>query len=532
MLESNREDTAELIKNLNENVDWIIKDRAKQISKRVKKRDFVALEKRNTNLKLKLKENTQKLQELQELNKIENQEQINNLLAENTELKEQIEIYKKPVQNILAASPLSFLYFDDNVDDDDNDDNDQIRNNLIISQRDKITTLNSELLKLKKDLEENQLIIVDLEILKSEIENLKNINDNLQNDNLQNKNLDLAEINYLKQELKKFEEIEYEKQKLQNNLKKKNRESLNLKNEIEKLQLLLQELTSQNEELIIAVTELNLKLNIITQKEKNTSVIFIQQKKDLRELNSNLTEKNNEILEKQEKILKLERINKSLRDTFEDKDSKIKLLNENNTNLNKDLELIKSKKEKITTEFDKIKEENIYLRNENNEMFRKQENLNLQIKTFNELETEYKELKNTNEQLQTWNNEKEKEQKEILNYAEAIILDNKRLSSNRHDLTIELSKQYEMLETFEKKITHYNNVIIPILNNPEKKSILIAICENYSSIYKKGIACKSRKTQVSNILEQLLRIDFDNKENTIEEEIADRFEIEMYGSAN
>ena len=165
-------------------------------------------------------------------------------------------------------------------------------------------------------------------------------------------------------------------------------------------------------------------------------------------------------------------------------------------------------------------------------MFRKQENLNLQIKTFNELETEYKELKNTNEQLQTWNNEKEKEQKEILNYAEAIILDNKRLSSNRHDLTIELSKQYEMLETFEKKITHYNNVIIPILNNPEKKSILIAICENYSSIYKKGIACKSRKTQVSNILEQLLRIDFDNKENTIEEEITKGFEIPMYGSEN
>ena len=193
MLEFNGKNTTELIKNLNENVDWIIKDRAKQISNRVTKREFVALEKRNTNLKLKLKENLRKLQELQELNKIENHEQISRLLKENKELKEEIDIYTTPVQNILAASPLSFLYFDDNVDDDDNDDNDQIRNNLIISQRDKITTLNSELLKLKKDLEENQLIIVDLETLKSEIENLKNINDNLQNDNLQNKNLNLAE---------------------------------------------------------------------------------------------------------------------------------------------------------------------------------------------------------------------------------------------------------------------------------------------------------------------------------------------------
>ena len=532
MLEFNGKNTTELIKNLNENVDWIIKDRAKQISNRVTKREFVALEKRNTNLKLKLKENLNILQELQELNKIEYQKQISKLLEENKELKEEIDIYTTPVQNILAASPLSFLYFDDNVDDDDNDDNDQIRNNLIISQRDKITTLNSELLKLKKDLEENQLIIVDLETLKSEIENLKNINDNLQNDNLQNKNLNLAEINYLKQELKKFEEIEYEKQELEIKLKKNNTKNLNLKNEINQLQRFLKDLTSQNEELIIAVTELNLNLNIITQKEKNTSRILFEQKNSNSSLNFSLADKDKEILKKQEKISQLEKNNKSLRDTFEAKNSEIKLLNENNTNLNKDLELIKLDEKKVITSLKNIEDENIYLKNENNEMYSRQERLNSQIKTLQALETENEQLKKINEQLETWNDEQEKKQKEMLNHAEAIILDNRRLSSTRHDLTIELSKQNEMLETFEKKITHYNNVIIPILNNPEKKSILIAICEKYSSSYNKKIACNSRSTPVSNILEQLLRIDFDNKENTIEEEITKGFEIPMYGSEN
>ena len=411
MLEFNGKNTTELIKNLNENVDWIIKDRAKQISNRVTKREFVALEKRNTNLKLKLKENLNILQELQELNKIEYQKQISKLLEENKELKEEIDIYTTPVQNILAASPLSFLYFDDNVDDDDNDDNDQIRNNLIISQRDKITTLNSELLKLKKDLEENQLIIVDLETLKSEIEKLKIINDNLQNDSLQNRNFDLAEINNLKQELKEFEKIEFEKQKLEIKLEKNNTKNLNLKNKIEKLQLLLQELTSTTAELINNVKELNLNLNIIIQKEKNTSRILFEQKNSNSSLNFSLADKDKEILKKQEKISQLEKNNKSLRDTFEDKDSKIKLLNENNTNLNKDLELIKLDEKKVITSLKNIEDENIYLKNENNEMYSRQERLNSQIKTLQALETENEQLKKINEQLETWNDEQEKKTK-------------------------------------------------------------------------------------------------------------------------
>ena len=82
------------------------------------------------------------------------------------------------------------------------------------------------------------------------------------------------------------------------------------------------------------------------------------------------------------------------------------------------------------------------------------------------------------------------------------------------------------------KINFINDSITQILINPEKKSILIRICDKYNKIYNKGIACNSRKTPVSNILEQLLRIDIDNRENTIEKEIAGRFEIEMYGSAN
>ena len=549
MSESNLEDTETLITNLNKNVDWIIRDRAKQISNRVNKRTFVALEKRNTNLKLKLKENLRKLQELQELNKIENQKQISKLLAENKELKEEIDIYTTPVQNILAASPPIFLY-NDNVDDDDNDDNDQIRNNLIISQCDKITTLNSELLKLKKDfeknqsiiddLEKNQLIIVDLETLKSEIENLKNINDNLQNDNLQNKNLNLAEINYLKQELKKFKEIEYEKQKLQNKLEKNNTKSLILENEINQLQHLLQELTSTNAELINNVKELKINLESNIQKEKKTSRILLKQKKLNLSLNFDLTEKDKEILKKQEKISQLEKNNKSLRDTLETKNSEIKLLNEDNTNLNKDLESIKSNKEKIT-------KDNLNLNSINNKMLSELENLKKQIRTYIALENSFKvfvenykaletkneELKNEIKQLETWNDEQNKERSQIMENATILFNENKRLSSNRHDLIIELSRQNEMLETFEKKITHYSNFIeSKIKRDPAKKAILLRICENYSSLYKKGIACNSRSTKVSNILEQLLRIDFDNKENTIEEEITKGFEIPMYGSAN
>ena len=532
MLEFNGKNTTELIKNLNENVDWIIKDRAKQISNRVTKREFVALEKRNTNLKLKLKENLRKLQELQELNKIENHEQISRLLKENKELKEEIDIYTTPVQNILAASPPIFLFNNNDDDNNDYDDDDNELNILIKSQSETINKLKKEVNRLKKDLEENQLIIVDLETLKSEIENLKNINDNLQNDNLQNKNLNLAEINYLKQELKKFEEIEYEKQKLQNNLKKKNRESLNLKNEIEKLQLLLQELTSQNEELIIAVTELNLNLNIITQKEKNTSRILFEQKNSNSSLNFSLADKDKEILKKQEKISQLEKNNKSLRDTFEDKDSKIKLLNENNTNLNKDLELIKLDEKKVITSLKNIEDENIYLKNENNEMYSRQERLNSQIKTLQALETENEQLKKINEQLETWNDEQNQEQKDILEHATILFNENNRLSLSKKELEIELFARHEMLETFEKKIEYYNHSITQILINPEKKSILIRICDKYNKIYNKGIACNSRKTSVINILETLLRIDKDNNQNTIEEEITKGFKIEMYGSAN
>ena len=534
MLESNREDTAELINELNENVDWIIKDRAKQISNRVTKREFVALKKKNTNLKFKLKENLRKLQELQELNKIENHEQISRLLEENNELREQLDIYTTPVQNILAASQ-PFFSFNNNDDDDDNDDNDQIRNNLIISQRDKITTLNSELLKLKKDLEENKLIIVDLETLKSEIENLKIINDNLQKNSLQNRNFDLAEINNLKQELKEFEEIEYERKNLEKELEKKNRKSLILENEINQLQYFLKDLTSQNAVLINDVEELNLNLNIITQKEKNTSRILFEQKNSNSSLNFSLADKDKEILKKQEKISQLERNNKSLRDTFEAKNSEIKVLNKNISNLNKDLELIKLEKEKDTTNFKKIEKENLHFKSIKNENISVLDDLNQQISYYRTLDSQYKaleteneQLKKINEQLETWNDEQNKERSQIMENATILLNENKRLSSNRHDLIIELSRQNEMLETFEKKIEYYNNVIIPILNNPEKKSILIAICDRYNKIYNKGIACNSRSTKVSNILGQLLGIDKDNNQNTIEEEITKGFDIQMF----
>jgi len=116
--------------------------------------------------------------------------------------------------------------------------------------------------------------------------------------------------------------------------------------------------------------------------------------------------------------------------------------------------------------------------------------------------------------------------------ATALFLENKRLSSSKQDLGLEIFKQNEMLETLENKIKYYNNSITRANNDPTKKSILIAICEKYSSRYNKGIACNSRKTLVSNILEQLLRIDIDIKENTIEEEIANSFKIPMFVSAN
>jgi len=58
MLEFNEKNTAELINELNENVDWIIKDRANQISNRKNNRKITALETKriliNKN-KLKLK---------------------------------------------------------------------------------------------------------------------------------------------------------------------------------------------------------------------------------------------------------------------------------------------------------------------------------------------------------------------------------------------------------------------------------------------------------------------------------------------
>ena len=108
------------------------------------------------------------------------------------------------------------------------------------------------------------------------------------------------------------------------------------------------------------------------------------------------------------------------------------------------------------------------------------------------------------------------------------MLENNRLSSSKQDLNLEVSKYNEIFETLEKKIEYYNNAITKVLINPTKKSILIAICEKYSNQYNKEIACNSRRTKVSNILEQLLSIDIRNNQNTIEEDIAKSFDMNMF----
>ena len=185
--------------------------------------------------------------------------------------------------------------------------------------------------------------------------------------------------------------------------------------------------------------------------------------------------------------MNLQDINKSLRDTFETKNTEIKLLNEENTVLNENLAKNRA------------------------------------------LETENTKLKKINEQLEIWINEQKQERSEIIVNATALFLENKRLSSSNQDIDLELSKYNEIFETLEKKIEYYNYNITIILNRDNtKKTIFIRICENYNRIYDKGIACTSRGTKVSNILEQLLSIDIRKNQNTIEKDIATSFNINMF----